>query len=77
MDTHKRGFGQVFNERHLHQPLRQGARPGTPSFGSNGMSGLYTAATEEDEPDLESQAIKMVYRRSDGRQVERDLPAHN
>lgn len=72
MDSHKRNFGQVFNERHLTRPLRQGARPSPLDYGNQ----LYAAADEDPLQDIDFEKT-MVYRRADGRQVNRNLPRHD
>lgn len=90
-DSHKRSFGKVFNDKHLSQPLRQGARPTTP-YGSQASSSHYLApasggASLEDsahqyevEADNEMNANEfreMNYRRATGKTMTRILPAHS
>ena len=78
--SHKRGFGQVFNEAHLNNPLRQGARPSdASSYGlSSGVAGLMQPTDVDDEdPEPEFDPRKqMIYRRANGRQIARHLPTH-
>lgn len=80
VDSHKRGFGQVFNDSHLNNPLRQGARPSdATSYGPSSSSG-YMAATDVDDDDAEPDfdiRRQMVYRRANGRQIARQLPIHS
>ena len=75
IDSHKRSYGNVFDDRHLSQPLRQGARPSLPTYGPTSYLGHYTTADDdaESEPDLLSQKC-MSYRRADGRHIQRALP---
>ncbi|KAK3719666.1 velum formation-related protein [Vermiconidia calcicola] len=75
IDSNKRGFAQVFNERHLTQPLRHGARPSSPG------RGMYQPSAEVDDNDadpVQYQGLTMMeYRRADGRHMERPLQQHN
>lgn len=76
-ETHKRSFGQVYNDRYSNHSLKQGARPGTPGYGHPGIPGMNTSA---DDADLESEGESktlMSYRRADGRYSCRNLPAHS
>ena len=75
-DSNKRVFGQVFSDRHMHQPLRQGARPDTPSHGLD-YPGMYYASGDMDNEGPDQHNMKMEYRRADGRHIERGMPAHN
>lgn len=68
---HKRGYGQVFSNHHVDQPLRQGARPST----NGGRFDTYYGSEVEADPNS-LDPVKMVYRRSDGSQVERAMPVH-
>lgn len=77
-DSHKRGFGQVFNERHLSQPLRQGARPSDAGYGDQSMTGVYAPSADVDDDETDLQRNKQLsYRRANGLQVNRALPAYN
>ena len=73
-DSHKRGFGQVFNDNHTQQPLRQGARP---SIGGHYdyPSSYYGGADVEGDGN-DTHQLKMSYKRSDGSKVERTMPTH-
>ena len=74
-DSHKRGFGQVFSDRHLQQPLRQGARPSTTGHGFD-MPGTYYPSTEVDNDGMDPNE-PMEYRRADGRHIQREPPPQN
>jgi len=78
-DSHKRSFGNVFNDRHLSQPLRQGARPSTPYGSGSGASyGSASAAYDADcDPDAYSDLRRMDYRRADGSRCSRNLPPNS
>ncbi|KAF2238469.1 hypothetical protein EV356DRAFT_440647 [Viridothelium virens] len=68
----KRSFGQSFDTKHIQQPLRQGARPN----GTDGTSpghGLYDG-TYDEISDSES-SEDLMYKRADGTQSHRKLPA--
>ena len=78
VDSHKRGFGEVFNENHLRQPLRQGARPSTPGYVRNDIPNLYGSCSEvnpEDPPPHSASSVN--YRRANGDNVQKFLPPHN
>ncbi|KAK4542711.1 hypothetical protein LTR36_006283 [Oleoguttula mirabilis] len=83
IDAHKRSYGSVFNDRHLAQPLRQGARPGTPGYGPNTTyNGVTNASTAPDDgEDLTGDVGQlddgMKYRRSDGRRITRHVPSYD
>lgn len=77
----KRSYGDVFNTRYQDQPLRQGARPGTPGYGqSSNLGGLTngTFAADDDDQLLGGDVPRMdeefKYRRADGRPITRTLP---
>ena len=82
--SHKRGFGQVFNETHLNNPLRHGARPSdaqafSAAGGPVGNAGFLQQADVDDEdpePDFDPRR-QMIYRRANGRQIARHLPTHS
>lgn len=61
----KRGYDRVFSTPHVHEPLRQGARPSSPYVHANGVA-------VEHGP--EDGGMKMMYRRADGREIARALP---
>ncbi|KAF1353545.1 velvet factor-domain-containing protein [Delphinella strobiligena] len=61
----KRAYARVFNTEHMNGPLRQGARPNSDHIHSNGQT---LEATHDDG------GLKMMYRRADGREIERPLP---
>ena len=80
VDAHKRSYGSVFNDRHLSQPLRQGARPGTPGYGQPttyaSISNSYPEADDGDGSEGEFHSAinhEMKYRRADGRPITRHL----
>ncbi|KAK5118566.1 hypothetical protein LTR85_008031 [Meristemomyces frigidus] len=81
IDGHKRSYGSVFNERHLNQPLRQGARPGTPGYGSNptysNPTNGYLAPDDVEELTGEAQNLgrEMIYRRAGGQPITRHVPS--
>lgn len=79
-DNHKRSFGNVFSDKHLHQPLRQGARPSTPGSQSLGYTSQSSVYPPDDDygvdQDLDTISMKMTYRRADGRSMLRALPEH-
>lgn len=67
----KRSFGQTFDTKHIQQPLRQGARPS----GSDGTSpGHGYDGTYDEISDSES-SEDLMYKRADGTQSHRKLPA--
>ncbi|KXT14887.1 hypothetical protein AC579_757 [Pseudocercospora musae] len=79
LDTHKRSYGNVFSDRHQHQPLRQGARPNSSNDYGHLGPGSSMSAVEDDEHsggDLDPTALSMAYRRADGRQIMRALPGN-
>lgn len=79
LDSHKRGFGQVFDEAHLNNPLRRGARPSDAGYHQSNTSG-FMPSTDVDEDDAEPEfdtSRHMTYRRANGRQISRHLPAHS
>ncbi|KAL1311118.1 hypothetical protein AAFC00_001322 [Neodothiora populina] len=61
----KRGYDRVFSTTHMHEPLRQGARPSSPYVHQNGHS------MDQSHDDG---IVKMMYRRADGREIARPLP---
>lgn len=79
---HKRSYGNVFNESHIQQPLRDGARPSLPfSSISNGGS-IPTDFGGVDDQDATDECdgrngLTMQYRRADGSMFTRALPPHN
>ena len=77
-ESNKRNYSQVFNEQHLKQPLRQGARPITTSYGNDNLLPLLPAdgdQLEEAGTEYENPS-QMSYRRANGRKVYRNLPPH-
>lgn len=72
-ESHKRGFGQVFNDHHTQQPLRGGARPSTGGQYDHPTSYYGGAGVEGDSHDTHQ--LKMTYKRSDGSKVERTMPS--
>lgn len=80
VDSHKRGFGQVFNDSHLTNPLRQGARPSDAGYGPSSGSTGFVQSTDVDDDDAEPEfnmRQQMIYRRANGRQIARHLPVHS
>jgi len=72
-DPHKRNYGRVFNEKHLKEPLRQGARPDTVDYSAIVTHDDFPI---EDDDTLEASddnvgSFQMSYRRADGTQVAR------
>ena len=80
VESNKRGFGQVFNENHINQPLRHGARPSDAGFVQNGSIGYGPTTTDVDDDDGEPEfdlRRQMVYRRANGRHIARHVPAQS
>ncbi|KAK5136445.1 hypothetical protein LTR08_003090 [Meristemomyces frigidus] len=82
LDGHKRSYTTVFNDRHLTQPLRQGAQPSTPGYSQgHSYSGVMNGTTAPDdgddqEGDLDRNSKEMNYRRADGRPITRHVPSY-
>jgi hypothetical protein len=71
-ESHKRGYGQVFSDRHLYEPLKQAARPSTPG---HSYQPQYYGGAEVEESGHEP--LKLTYKRSDGNFIHREMPAHH
>lgn len=79
-DTHKRSYGNVFSDRHLSGPLRQGARPSTYSHADSVASIPNLSAVDDDDNnggELDPSSMGMLYRRADGREIQRALPGRS
>ncbi|KAI9703085.1 MAG: velvet protein [Bogoriella megaspora] len=68
----KRSYGQTFDTRPIQQPLRQGARP-SGGDGNSPNHGMYDG-TYDEVSDSES-SEDLMYKRADGTQSHRKLPA--
>jgi hypothetical protein len=69
----KRSYGSTFDTSSMEKPLRHGARPGALSVDPHyALNGTNAFEVEESEP---WKAESMSYRRADGTQVSRKLPA--
>lgn len=73
-ESSKRRFSNVFNDRHLSRPLRQGARPSPSGYNSTTIEAVYSADEDPLQDSDLDRNLFMVYRRADGRQVNRTLP---
>ena len=67
----KRSFGQTFDTKHIQQPLRQGARPSNSDGTSpgHGYDGTYDEISDSESSE------DLMYKRADGTQSHRKLPA--
>ena len=79
VDSQKRGYSQVFNEAHLRNPLRQGARPSDAGYshvqsGATGFAHATEADDNEDEPEFDLASGKMHYKRASGMTIWREYP---
>lgn len=59
----KRSYGDVFDDRHINGPLRQGARPNP----------AYTEGEEIGEDEVVDPAVFVTYHRADGRRIVRPI----
>lgn len=84
IDSHKRSYSSVYSEKHLSQPLKQGARPSisseyaSHSSYSNGTLGL-SAPDDGDEltGEGDSQRKALKYHRADGQEMTRHVPVYD
>lgn len=73
MSGTKRPFDNVFDTRHITEPLRQKARPDTRYDSVSGHSSLMHADVD-DTPDDAFSRVRLSYKRADGRETARPLP---
>lgn len=86
MKSQKRAYGRVFNDAHQSIALRNGERPTAPSavhsvpYPASAAPPVAAdsslAAGEDDDADCDLSSANMRYRRADGRQIRRALPAY-